>query len=419
MKRRVLLAAGAVIVLVIVAVVFGLRSQTASAASTSNLQTTTVQRGTLVATVAAAGNVSAPQQAALAFQTSGRVRAVNVQVGDVVKQGQVLMQLDSTNLQYALKSVQTSLTTAQANLDSAKLVASQKQNQLIVAKSALDKATATLQQAQAAYDQVATRPDVGMTSQSQTLQSASLDYQSALATYQNTVATLNDDSALKQAQAQFDNAQVAVQQAQDNLAQASIVAPYDGIIAAVSYNVGDMAGSTTAVTVANLSNLEIDVLVSEVDISKIKVNETAQMTLDALNGNTYNAKVLKIDPVGTVAQGVVNYAVTVGITNADSAIKPGMTANLSITTDERDNVLIVPLRAVHAQGNRKMVTVLSQGKTTTVPVTTGLANDQSVEITKGLQEGDVVVLNPTQTQTQSQGGGGRGFGGGIPFLGGL
>ena len=335
MKRRVLLAAGAVIVLAIIAVVFGLRSQTASAASTSNLQTTTVQRGTLVATVAAAGNVSAPQQAALAFQTSGRVSAVNVQVGDVVKQGQVLMQLDSTNLQYALKSVQTSLTTAQANLDSAKLVASQKQNQLIVAKSALDKATATLQQAQAAYDQVATRPDVGMTSQSQTLQSASLDYQSALATYQNTVATLNDDSALKQAQAQFDNAQVAVQQAQDNLAQASIVAPYDGIIAAVSYNVGDMAGSTTAVTVANLSNLEIDVLVSEVDISKIKVNETAQMTLDALNGNTYNAKVLKIDPVGTVAQGVVNYAVTVGITNADSAIKPGMTANLSITTDER------------------------------------------------------------------------------------
>lgn len=417
MKRRLLLAAGAVIVLVIAVAVFGLRNQTASAASTSNLQTATVQRGTLVATVAAAGNVSAPQDAALAFQASGHVSAVNVQVGDVVKQGQVLMQLDTSNLQFALESAQTSLATAQAGLDSAKLVASQKQNQLIVAKSALDKAAATLQQAQAAYDQVSSSPNIGMLSQSTALQSASLDYQSALATYQNTVATLSDDSALKQSQAQFDNAQIAVQQAQNNLAQASIVAPYDGIVAAVNYNIGDTAGSTTAVSVANLSNLEVDVLISEVDISKIKVGETAQMTLDALNGNTYNAKVLKIDPVGTVSQGVVNYAVTVGITDADSAIKPGMTANLAITVDQRDNVLIVPLRAVHAQGNRKMVTVLSQGKTTTVAVTTGLANDQAVEISKGLQEGDVVVLN--QTQTQSQGGGGRGFGGGIPFLGGL
>ena len=417
MKRQFLLAAGAVIVLVIAAAGFGLRNQTASAASTSNLQTATVQRGTLVATVAAAGNVSAPQDAALAFQTSGRVNAVNVQVGDVVKPGQVLMQLDATDLQFALKSAQTSLATAQASLDSAKLTDSQKQNQLIVAKSALDKARATLQQAQAAYDQVASRPDVGMTSQSVALQSASLDYQAALATYQIAASNINDGSALKQAQAQFDNAQVAVQQAQNNLAKASIVAPYDGVVAAVNYNVGDTAGSTAAVGVANLSNLEVDVLVSEVDVSKIKVGETAQMTLDALSGNTYNAQVLKIDPVGTVSQGVVNYAVTVGITDADSAIKPGMTANLSIVVDERDNVLMVPLRAVHVQGNRKTVTLLSQGKTTTVPVTTGLANDQSVEITKGLQAGEVVVLN--QVQTQSQGGGARGFGGGIPFLGGL
>lgn len=83
--------------------------------------------------------------------------------------------------------------------------------------------------------------------------------------------------------------------------------------------------------------------------------------------------------------------------------------------DEHDNVLMVPLRAVHTQGNRKTVTVLSQGKTTTVPVTIGLSNDQSVEITKGLQPGDVVVLN--QTQPQSRGGGGPGFGGGIPFIG--
>ncbi len=415
--KRILLAAGALVLLLIAAIVLGWQHPTANAASTSNLQTATVQRGTLVATVASAGNVAAPQTATLAFQTSGRVSAVNVQVGDVVKQGQVLMQLDTTDLQLALQSAQTSLTTAQANLDSATLTASQKQNQLTVAKAALDKATVALQQAQSAYNQVAWRPDVGMTSQAAALQSASIDYQSALATYNIAASNINDDSALKQAQAQFDNAQTAVQQAQNNLAKANIVAPFDGVVAAVNYNVGDTAGATAAVSIANLANLEVDVAVSEVDIAKIKVGETAQMTLDALPGKTYNAHVIQIDPVGTISQGVVNYWVTVGITHADSAIKPGMTANLAIVVDERDNVLMVPLRAVHTQGNRKTVTVLSQGKTTTVTVSTGLTNDQSVEITQGLQEGDVVVLN--QTQTQSSGSGGRGFGGGIPFLGGL
>jgi HlyD family secretion protein len=89
-----------------------------------------------------------------------------------------------------------------------------------------------------------------------------------------------------------------------------------------------------------------------------------------------------------------------------------MTANLAVAVDQRQNVLMVPTRAVRTQGNQKVVTVLNKDQTIAVPVTTGLANDQFVEITKGLQEGDVVVLNATQTQGTN----GRGPGG-IPGLG--
>ena len=119
---------------------------------------------------------------------------------------------------------------------------------------------------------------------------------------------------------------------------------------------------------------------------------------------------LKIDPVGTITQGVVNYPVIVALDNSDSAIVPGMTANLAVTVDQRDNVLIVPVRAVHTQGNQKVVTVSYKGQTIQVPVTTGLANDQDIEITGGLKEGDMIVL--PQTQTQIQGANGRGFGAG-------
>ncbi len=422
MNRRSLTISGIVVIVVIIVALFFWPRLTASAASTTiNLQTATVQRGTLVATVAAAGNVSAPEQANLAFQTSGRVTKVNVQVGDMVKKGDILMQLDTTNLEYALKTAQDNLTIAQANYDSAKITNSENADQVKVAKAALDKAAATLAQAQSAYDQVATAPNIGMLSQSTALQQASLDYQSALATFNSAVAGINS-IPLETAKTQLDNAQTAVQQAQDNLDQAKIVAPYDGQIAAVDYNVGDMAsaGNTTstsstttgnpAVTIVNLSSLQVAATLSELDVVKIKDGDTAQLTLDALPGKTYTATVAEIDPVGTVTQGVVNYDVVFDVNNGDHSIKPGMTANLTIDVASVRDVLMVPTRAVHVQGNFKTVTVLYKGQEIPVPVQTGLSNDQNIQVTGALQPGDQVILNQVQTsQPQFRGGFGGGF----------
>jgi len=421
MKANSRIIIGVVLLVLAIAGYFGWQRLTTSAATSSTtIQTATVTRGSLVATVSAAGNVSAPEDAVLAFQTSGRVTQVNVQVGDAVKKGQVLMQLDTTDLEASLKTAQVNLASTQASYDSTKLKNDQNPNQLLVAKVALDKATLALQKAQAEYNAIAWRGDVGMTTQAQTLQSASIDYQSALANYQISAANIND-TALKQAQAQLDNAKLSVEQAQRNLDKTKLVAPFDGVVAAVNFSVGDTA-SGNAVTIVDLSKLQVRVTVAEVDIAKIKVGQTAQMTMDALSGKTYNAQVMSINPVATVTQGVVNYPVTVEILNNDGSIKPGMTSNLTITVERRDNVLLVPLRAVRAQGNQRTVTVLHQGQNISLSVTTGLSNDQSVEITSaGLQEGDRVVINQTTTRTTTGGGGGfavPGMGGvGIPGLG--
>ncbi len=515
MKRNVLIIVIVVVIVLAVAGFFGVQQMNASAASAARLQTTEVQRGTLVATVNAAGNVSAPNQATLAFQSTGRVAKVNVALGDKVKSGQVLMELDTTDLQLALKTAQTSLASAQADYDASQTnlplalktaqatlasaqanydaqttnlplavktaqatLASAQANldaevaknatntdQLIVAKAALDKGTIALQQAQSAYDTVAWRSDVGMTTQAATLANATSDYNSALSTYKITAATINDtavrtaqaqvdsakaaleqaqhnqDTSLRTAQAQVDsaqaavdqaqhnldtsqrvaqasvdNAQVAVDQAQRNLDKARIIAPFDGTVAAVNYDVGDTAGTSSALVLADTTQLQVKVLVAEVDMAKIKVNETAQMTLDALPGATYNAKVIQVGPVGTVTQGVVNYPVTVAVTGNDgSEVKPGMTANLAIVVDQRQNVLLLPNRAIHTQGNLKVVTVLYKGQQITTPVQLGLENDTNAEITSGLQEGDVVLLTQTTTTQRTTGGGGIG----IPGLGGF
>ncbi len=463
MKRNLLIGGIAAVILVAAVAIFGWKSSTASAATTTSPQTVTVQRGTIVATVNAAGNVSAPGQASIAFQSSGRVAQVAVQIGDTVKQGQLLMQLDTTDLalalktaqtnlagaqaaydasqvtlQYAVKTAQANLAGAQANYDGAKITNSQNPNQLIVAKAALDKAVAALQQAQAAYDKIggASLPGIGMTSQSLALQQASIDYQTALGNYNITAAGINDnalksaqaaldnaqtaldqaksnlDTSTRTAQATLDNAKAAVDQAQRNLDNATIYAPFDGVVSAVNYSAGDSAGSSTAVTVTDLSNLQVKVTVAEVDMAKLKVGDTAQMTLDALPGRTFQAQVLAIGPVGTITSGVVNYPVTVQIAHADNSVKPGMTANLAVTVDQRTDVLLVPSRAIRTQGNQKLATVLADGQTKTVPVKTGLSNDTSVEVTSGLQAGDVVVVNQTQPRAPAAGGG---FG--IPGLG--
>ena len=395
--------------LLVGAVIVNRQTATANAAAASSrLQTASASRGTIVAMVNAAGNVSTAQTASLNFQTTGRVAQVNVQVGDHVKQGQVLASLDTTDLDLALKSAQATLATAQANLDAARAKYATNNDQVAAAKATLDKATVNLQQAQLAYDKIggSSLPGIGMTSQSQALASATDAFKTAQANYNTTLSGIND-TAVRSAQAQADSAQIAVDQAQSNLAKARIVAPFAGVVSAVNFNPGDTTGAaSTAISLIDPANLQVQATVSEVDMPKIKIGDTAEMTLDALPGKTYQARVAKAGPVGTVTSGVVNYTVILTISDADAAVQPGMTANLNIVVDQRDNVLLVPARAVRTQGNRKTVTVLANGQTRQVDVATGVSNDQNVEITRGLQPGDVVVVNATQSTGTNRGGGG-------------
>ncbi len=405
---------GIVVALLVVAYL-GWSHYTASTASVANLQTATVQRGTVVAMVSAAGNVSAVQDESMAFQTTGRVAKVNVQSGDAVKKGQVLMQLDTTNLQLALQTAQANLLSAQANYKDAQAKNAQNPQQLIAAKAALDNAQAALQQAQAAYDRIggASNPNIGMTSQALQLQQATNNYDSALATYKQTVATIND-SALQVAQANLEQAQVAVKQAQNNLAQAQIFAPFDGVVGAVNYTVGQFANtSTPAVEVVNLKALQVEATVSEIDVPKLKVGQTAQLTFDALPNQTYTATVTNVSPVGTITQGVVNYPVTLTLTgtsgrasgaSAEGAVMPGMTANVNIVVARVQNVLVIPTRAVHTLGRRETADVLENGKQVTVPIQTGLSDAQQVEVTSGLTAGEQVVVNPIAGASAPAGG---------------
>ena len=140
----------------------------------------------IAATVATTGPLNPTTQAKLAFKSGGKLKELNVKVGDAVKAGQVLARLDTTDLEFTLAQNLVNLDNAQLKL--AQIKAGPTSNDVAIAKASLDKAALALQKAQSDYDKVAWRSDVGMSTQAQTLQSSTLDYQSALANYAKATA---------------------------------------------------------------------------------------------------------------------------------------------------------------------------------------------------------------------------------------
>jgi HlyD family secretion protein len=210
-------------------------------------------------------------------------------------------------------------------------------------------------------------------------------------------------------------ARLAVQTAQENLDAAKLTAPFSGTITEVSGMVGDLVSpGTSGFRMDDLSHLLVDVQVSEVDINSVSVGQPAVVTFDAVLGREYHGKVIEVSRVGTSVQSVVNFSVTVELTDPDADVKPGMTASVTITIQSLDNVLLVPNGAVHLVSGQRVVYVLRNGQLSEIPVTLGASDDTRSEVTSGdLSAGDVLVLNPPADFTPGQGGGPRSiFGGG-------
>jgi len=160
----------------------------------------------------------------------------------------------------------------------------------------------------------------------------------------------------------------------------------------------------------NMKQFRINARVDESDVARIAVGQPAVVTVDALPNQNMTAHVAFIGAIPTISQGVVNYPITLDLDPTEAPIRPGMTANVAVEVTRRENVLLVPNRAVRTQGRNRIVEVMVDGKPVVRPVTVGLSNDQFTEIANGLQEGDEVVIPSTTTAAPRVSGPG-GFGG--------
>lgn len=322
---------------------------------------------------------------------------------------------DKTN---ALAVAQAQLATDQKTLDDLKNPSADEiavaQGQVNDAQKALDKlnnptevdialAQAQVKSAQDALDKLnnPTAVDIELAKQQ-------------VADAQKTLDTLKNPTA-----DQITVAKSRVTLAEATLAQMKLTAPFDGTVTNVETLVGDTVSSgAVAFRIDDLSRLYVDVQISEVDISQIKVGQNVTLSFDAISGKEYNGVISKVVLAGSVSQGVVNYPVTIQLTDADASVLPGMTAAVTIVVAQHDNVLVVPNRAIHTSGGQRTVTVLFQGQQISVPVTVGLVGTSYTEVSgTSLKEGDVVVIAVSTTSSTSTGNN-RFQGGGAVFFGG-
>jgi len=191
-------------------------------------------------------------------------------------------------------------------------------------------------------------------------------------------------------------AQARVSAAQATLDMANISAPFAGTVTQAIPAVGDqVATGSAAFRVDDLSHMLVDVQVSEVDINNVSIGQPVSLNFDAILGKEYHGEVVEAGQAGDTVQGVVNFTVTVEITDADELIKPGMTAAVNIVVSEIKDALLVPNRAVRLVNNERIVYVLREGKPVQVKVRLGQSSDTMSVLASGdLKEGDLVILNP-------------------------
>lgn len=317
---------------------------------------------TLQNSVTATGTIEAVTSVTVGTQVSGIVNKLYVDYNSQVKKGQVIAELDKTNLL-------SELNTAKANLASA--------------QSSLNYQAANMERYKTLYKKGLVSAD---------------EYENALLTY-------------RQAKEQVASSRENVQRAQTNLGYATITSPIDGTVISKSVEEGQTVAASfntpELFTIAkDLTNMQVVANVDEADIGNVKEGDRVTFTVDAYPDDTFEGTVKQVRLEATTTNNVVTYEVVISAPNADLKLKPGLTANVTIYTQERSGVLAVASKAlrftptketvgkdmkiVDCKGKNKVWTL--NGNTLTAhPVTIGQSDGINTEITKGLKQGDKIV----------------------------
>lgn len=337
-----------------------------------------IERGDITATVSATGKVNAVVTVQVGSQVSGTIQRLDVDFNSKVTKGQVVAQIDPALFEAQVAQAKGKLANDEANVEKARVV-------MLDAKRNLDRMEELLSK--------------NLVSQS--------DKDTAQTAYDSNAA------GFKAAQAQVLQDQASLRLAETNLRYTTIRSPVDGIVISRNVDVGQTVAASlqapTLFTIAqDLTEMQVDTSVDEADIGKVRLGQEAEFTVDAYPESPFQGTVHDIYNQPIVVQNVVTYDAIIRVKNPDFKLKPGMTANITIRVDSRENVVKIPNAALRytpenfrkAEGpagadrsDTARVWVLKNGKELPVAVTLGLSDGNFTEaIGTAMQSGDEVII---------------------------
>jgi len=386
MKRRRRYIAGIIGVIALMTLLWGMRSLLRQPEG----NTAVVQRGTIQASVDALGRVQPRQQIWVSPGASGEVLRRLVEEGQTVEKGQLLLELDDSQYVELVEQAERNLKSRQRALEDA--LGAPSASEIAQARARLRIATAERRNAQQDYDRIADQPDAESSDEAVELERAKLEYDLANTAFESMMAGTPKEQ-IEQLRLNIRQAEKALADAREQQQATLVRAPMAGTVMKVALKEGDSAYQDDgAVRIADLSKLQINADIDELDVPFVAEGQVVEIRLDAFPAQLLEGKLVHLSPGVDDTRSTATYPAIVEFDHQGLAVRPGMGANLRIITQSAEDVLLAPRRAIRSVGRYQVAQVRVGKQTEEVIVTTGLSNDDQVQVLSGLEEGQRVVL---------------------------
>jgi len=369
-----------IIVLIILAVFIGWRIIASKKDKEPQLQTAEVERGTIISSISASGQVLSVNIMSANTQASGIVKEVYLKDGDDVKKGDKILKIE-LDFQGEQKNSQawSSYLSAKNNLESAKIT-----------------------QYSLQADMFEEWDDFKNLAENDTYKDPNSDNRNLPEFHIPQKEWLAAEAKYKNQEAVIAQTQAAINSAWLSYVQTSpiITAPMNGMITSLMYAEGmsigslDTGSTTSNQKVATIKTEGLPIIVvnlSEIDVSRGQIGQKATIIVDSLPDKTFTGKVIGVDRIGQSISGVIQYQAIIQLDSSSAEILPNMTVTANIVIERKDNVLLVPSGSIQSQKGQSFITVSKNGQQQSISVEIGLVSDTQAEIVSGLNEGDVII----------------------------
>lgn len=356
-----------------------------------------VKKGEVESTVTATttGTVQARALSKISSHYTGRIKRILKRDGERVKKGETLLEIENNDANAQLRLAEANLRGTKTELSqlllSRDMVVSQASSTLNQTRAKLDNAAANLDRANSLYTKGMISKQE-MDSAKSTFDVAQADYESARA---NELQGKMKDEEIKTARARVEQMESNLQLAGVQLGRTYITAPYSGIITELFVEEGELLSiGTPVLEMADESTMEVDAVIDEVDVGKLRIGQDVKLTFDAFKEKQSLGKILEISPyITTTKEQNRTVNIKVGITTGQDGILVGMSTDVEVITGRAKDVLYLPTNAIIEKADGQFVFIAEKGVAREKRIKTGLSNWDTSEVIEGLREGDEVITS--------------------------